>query len=73
MVLETDVAQDHDSVAGLDRIDHGDVSLYVAFLLKTLLSLEYGRRRKVHPGCQLFSGQLGVLLQFAQNQDICPV
>ena len=27
----------------------------------------------VHPGCQLFSGQFGVLLQFAKDQDICPV
>ena len=31
VMLQTDIAQDHDAVADLDRIDHRHIPLYIAF------------------------------------------
>ena len=40
VVFQTDIAEDHDAVAGLDGIDYRYIFLYITFLLQPLLTLE---------------------------------
>ena len=44
MMLQAHVAQDHDAVTDLYRIDNGHIPLYIAFSLQTFLSFKDRRR-----------------------------
>ncbi len=70
VVLEADVAEDHDAVAGLDGVDYGDIFLDVAFAFKAFLALEGRGWGEVDFGGEFLGGEFGVLLEFAQDEDV---
>ncbi len=70
MVLQADIAEDHNAVADFDRVDDGYVFLYVPFPFKALLALEDGGRGEVDLGGELFCRQFRILLQLPQDKDV---
>ena len=51
-------------------IEQGNVTLYVALLLKTAHTLKHRSRRQVHLCGKLLGGELAVVLQLFQNFDV---
>ena len=62
MMLQTDVTQDHDSIACLDRIHDSDIFFDIPFTLKSFLPLKDRRWRQIHLRSQLFGRQIGIFL-----------
>ena len=53
VMLQSDVAENHDAITCLDRVDYGDVFLYISFPFEAFLSFEHRRWGQVHFGCKL--------------------
>ena len=72
-MLQADVAEHHQPIAGLYGVDNSHIFAYISFTLKPFLPFKDRRRRQIHLRGQLLGGQHGILLQFAQNKYVCPV
>ncbi len=70
VLLEAHVAEYHYAVSDLYRIDYSDIFPDIAFALETFLAFEDRGRGKVHLGGELLGRQFGVLLQFAEDEDV---